>query len=97
MDNIDVQMWLAANENKLEVCKDLFQKGANINMAIMGASDVKNKEIQMWAWEQGACYIFSLQQKPPTTNVICFGDRYSKNISMLHGPGEVPKGTFQQK
>jgi hypothetical protein len=58
-------------------------------MIIMGAADGKNKEIQQWALEQGACLLFSFSNHY-TKNTVTVS-KYSKNLSML---GEVLKGTF---
>ena len=74
-------------------------------MALIGAADGKqkiedgvlsnHKEILQWAFEKGACLLFSFKHEPyrPVSNV----SHYSHNVSMLRGPGEVSKGTFNTK
>lgn len=83
-----------AKNNQFEELKEKVEKGADINMVIMGASDGKNKDICQWAFQNGACLLFSYTQSIQETATIV--SKYSKNISMLKGPGEVSKGTFKK-
>jgi hypothetical protein len=85
------QVYNAALEGKEEEVKLLVKSGADINMAIMGAADGKQKQLQQWAFENGACILFSFQTSIPGSIVT---HKYGKNLSMIKGPGEIAKGTF---
>ena len=89
--SIDSQAYVAALEGKEEEARALVKLGANINCVIMGASDGKHKKLQQWAFENGACFVFSFQSSS-TESIV--QHKYGKNLSMLRGPGDVPKGTF---
>ncbi len=81
----------AALIGNFEEVKKLCTNCTDYTMAIIGASDGKQREIQQWALENGACFLFSFKTFPEERiNLV----RYTKNISMLKGPGDVPKGTF---
>jgi len=64
-----------------------------IQMIFMGAVENKEAAIAQWALEKGACLVFGLKHSSQHS-LISYN--YPKNVSMLHGPGEVPKGTFKQ-
>jgi hypothetical protein len=97
-DQLDLQLWISAKEGDVKRCGSLWRSGGNINMAIMGACDCPDSTtrelIQNWAWHNGACILFSIQQ---THENLVEGMKYNKNISMLRGPGDVAKGTFKQE
>ncbi len=58
-------------------------------------SDGKYGEILHWSLINGACLVFSFtQSSTPSPTLV---SKYSKNLSMLRGPGEVPRGTFLNK
>lgn len=97
--SIDMQAWTAAKALDTKALAEL--KGANVNMVLMGASESARDtslpleqrklagDIMDKAMSEGACFIFSWQHKM-TVNVE--GMSYNKQISMLRGPGEVPRG-----
>ena len=91
----DTQVYNAAKEGNFTEVKRLVAMKADINMVIMGASDGKQKEIQQWAFENGACLLWGFQQEQHRPKVQVM--KYNKNISMLRGPGEVARGTFKQE
>jgi hypothetical protein len=110
MASIYVQAYEAAFvRNSIDECKQLVkdQSGQEfiflINMILMGATEHQalnansnNKEerakIASWAFEQGACLLFTMKQSRENA-VVAYS--YPKgHLSMLHGPGEVSKGTF---
>lgn len=95
-ENINLGIYNAAVEGDLEKVKDLYVQGGDINMAIMGASDGKHKEISHWALNNGACFIFGFQHQASTVEYVKTNKAYGKNISMLRGPGEVVRGTFKK-
>jgi len=96
------ELYNYAFEGNLDEVKSSVSKGGNIHMAIMGASTfiennktdcLKQKEVAKWALENGACLIFSFtQEKKEEKVVVC---KYDKNLSMIKGPGDVLKGTFE--
>lgn len=89
----DVHIREAAQAGDFETVKQLFSRGASVDMALIGASATKQKHIQQWSIENGASVLWSFDQEPPKCHVSAL--KYSKNVSMLRGPGEVAKGTFQ--
>lgn len=98
--SVDKQLYCAAFSGDFDECVRLWKSGANINMAIMGASDPEeqsgaHKTIQKWSFENGAHLIFGMKHQQPT---IAPGksDSFFSRISMLRGPGDVAKGSFGQ-
>jgi hypothetical protein len=89
----DIKTYELAQANDLEGVKAEVQKGGDINMAIMGAAANKHTEVMWWAFANGACLLWSMQQVHAPVSVEVF--KYNKPISMLKGPGEVKKGTFK--
>jgi hypothetical protein len=86
-----------------QLCKEMLAKSDDqrqqalttlATMMIMGSSKAKNQKLAWWCFENGACYLFGFHHEQ--TNPVVFGERYSHNLSMLKGPGEVPKGTFHE-
>lgn len=82
-----------ANSNKLLV-----------QMAVMGAADgkeelqqahkdyAKQSAVGQWALNNGGCLLWGFKQEPRS---IQFRQMtYNKKMTMLSGPGEVPRGTF---
>ena len=70
----------------MERVAELQSRGADITCA------GKQSQIAQWALDNGACLLFGFTQWEKHTGVI--GYKYNKNVSMLRGPGDVPKGTF---
>ncbi len=86
-----MDLYQAAFEGREDDAKFLVKNGGDINMVIMGASDGKHRNLQQWAFENGACILFSFKT---STESSIIEHRYPKNLSMIRGPGEVSKGTF---
>lgn len=86
--DVETQMLVAATAGDLIKCKELFGRGACIHLAVIGASNGKQKEVGFWALENGGCFIFSFQHTATA--------KTAKSMSMLKGPGEVKRGTFKK-
>lgn len=67
-------------------------------MAVIGALDAtpKQKEAGEWALLHGACLLWTFVQPKTIYEIDPDAAIYNKPISMLKGPGEVPKGTFNK-
>jgi len=111
----------AARAGDIEDAKYWFNKGGSIQMAVMGAGDVMEGNVQFdaetkhdkkareakeawidnvktigkWAMENGGCFLWSFTQGAKQSKFSVL--KYNKNISMLKGPGEVARGTFNNK
>ena len=55
----------------------------------------RQKDVRNWALINGAAPLWAIQQEVRGQSIRVF--KYSKNISMIRGPGDVPKGTFKQQ
>jgi len=99
-EQIDVDVYareLGKNNNIAEL-ERLYPTSTHkqwfVDMAVIGAVEGKAKLAGDWALRNGACYLWPFNQARDTTEYIrAFG--YSKNLSMLKGPGDVLKGTFK--
>lgn len=103
----DALLYDAAFAGDLDQCQSLITTGgAHVDVALIGASDYlyttatapsedaeKRKAICRWCLERGACWIFSFNHEDPLAHCPR-GLKYNKPVSMLKGPGDVPKGTF---
>lgn len=66
--SVHLKAFEAASDSLMEKCKVFVARGADINMALMGASpqnaprtDIQ-KQICHWALTNGACFVFSFHQ-----------------------------------
>jgi len=103
----------AARAGDLDEVKFWIKAGGSVQMAVMGAGDVleveadnndeaketthKNnaKVIGQWALQNGGCLLWSFSQRRQKSKFSVL--KYNKNVSMLKGPGEVTRGTFNQE
>jgi hypothetical protein len=63
--SIHTRIYNAAKAGDFDNVKSLYERGGNINMAIMGATDGNHVTIQDWAFQNGACLLWSMQQQSP--------------------------------
>jgi hypothetical protein len=63
--SIHTRIYNAAKAGDFDNVKSLYETGGNINMAIMGATDGNHTTIQDWAFQNGACLLWSMQQQSP--------------------------------
>ena len=82
---------MGAEDGKQEIMDTTDEK----QKEIMRASIEKQKEIKEWAFKNGACFLFGFQSQ--SHQAIASVMKYNKNISMLKGPGDVPRGTFKKE
>lgn len=98
-ESIDSQMFTAAKEGKLSLVVSLHKKGGNVNSAIMGASEgdrtPEKREILNWAFDNGACLLFSFYQPKNNVEYERTHNHFFSRVSMLKGPGDVAKGSFK--
>jgi acyl CoA:acetate/3-ketoacid CoA transferase beta subunit len=92
--SVDLKIYAASRAGKLNEVISLFAKGGHIDMAVMGSAEAKNSDICWWAIEHGGCILWTIDQ---THKSSIIPHKYGKNLSMLKGPGDVPKGTFITK
>jgi hypothetical protein len=89
--NPDTMTLESAKIGDLEAVKKYVKAGGSVHLALIGASDHGHKEVCKWALDNGACLLFCIQQPEVHKEKLI---KYNKPISMLKGPGEVKKGTF---
>lgn len=99
--SVELQAWEYGKTNNVEGVQTLYKTVSGhyrqfvLDMCVMGSVEGKSKDTGTWALANGACYLWTIQQPRDDTEYIkAYG--YSKNLSMLKGPGEVTKGTFKQ-
>ncbi len=63
--SIHTRIYNAAKAGDFDTVKSLYERGGNIDMAIMGATDGNHTTIQEWAFQNGACLLWSMQQQSP--------------------------------
>ena len=63
--SIHTLIYNATKAGDFDNVKSLYERGGNINMAIMGATDGNHITIQEWAFQNGACLLWSMQEKSP--------------------------------
>lgn len=63
--SIHTLIYNAAKVGDFDTVKSLYERGGNIDMAIMGATDGNHVTIQDWAFQNGACLLWSMQEKSP--------------------------------
>lgn len=102
--SIDQQCFNAAKAGDISLAQELYRKGANTNMMVMGGSECENKlarkQLCEFALEHGASWLFAFTQDQTTSVSACgsgSGNSFFTRVSMLKGPGEAKKGTFKQQ
>jgi hypothetical protein len=107
--SIDKRAFLSSFEGRLAEAQECVAGGASVNCVVMGASEyvdqVKDgtvpldetrlaqcKGLCQWALLNGACLLFAFRH--PKKQDLGPLIKYNKKVSMLSGPGDVPKGTF---
>jgi uncharacterized protein YjiK len=67
------------------------------DMALMGATDANpvQKNVAKFALEKGSNFIFGFTHEAPKQVKIEKPGNFFSRVSMLNGPGDVPKGTFK--
>ncbi len=108
-ENFDLSVWEYAIAGDFTEVKNLVSKGGSVHMAIMAVGKVKedydddnknkplvkdHNEIFNWALANGSCLLWSFSQKRHYSKFTKMS--YNKPITMLKGPGEVPRGTFNK-
>lgn len=93
-DKVDQEVYDAAKAGDLKLVQELVKSGGSVQMAVMGAGDGKQGEVGQWAMENGACMLWAFKQETKRSKFSV--SKFGKNISMLNGPGEVPRGTFNK-
>jgi hypothetical protein len=63
--SIHTLIYNSAKAGDFDNVKSLYERGGNIDMAIMGATDGNHVTIQDWAFQNGACLLWSMQQQSP--------------------------------
>lgn len=72
-----------------------FIKFESLTPAQIVEKEQNAKVLCKWALEQGACLLFSFTQLSRTRERKVTG-QYGKNLSMLHGPGDLARGSLNQ-
>ena len=75
------------------------EKVKEIFKSLSNSDKQRVKELEKWIWqcvEHGACLLWAIQQPNPGF-VYKQGNFYNKNLSMLKGPGDIPKGSFKEQ
>jgi hypothetical protein len=105
--SVDLQIFEAGQKGDLDAVKNLHQHGANIHMALMGATydektSKEQRQVAEYAFENGAHLLFGLSRTKmvelnQTALTMSRPNSWFTRVKMVGGIGEVPSGTFKKE